>query len=300
MHTLRKVVFVSLLLMLLPLAGSAFAQDRDNSTLPTLTCPAGYTQAAAFPTINPYDTPLIWGVNNSDSFNINLPSSLEGLLVLWSGLGHPEFNCGSGGTHPFCSLPEQTNERYYVNFDGVDQYLSTDSGEHLWIQEPNLDLGVISGGVNHTITFRHWQQGLPTDSSVFYSAILCTRPLPPSDQCTFTQGYWKNHPNAWPVNSLMLGSVNYNQTQLLAILNQPVRGNGLVSLAHQLIAVKLNIANGADPSAVNSAVAAADALIGGQSVPPVGTGYLAPNATSSLNSALDGYNNGLTGPGHCG
>src|SRR4051812_12086632 len=55
-----------------------------------------------------------------------------------------------------------------------------------------------------------------------------------SSGCTLTQGYWKNHPSAWPVTSLTLGSVSYNQTQLLAILHKPVQGNGLVSLAHQL------------------------------------------------------------------
>jgi hypothetical protein len=40
--------------------------------------------------------------------------------------------------------------------------------------------------------------------------------------CTFTQGYWKTHPTAWPVLSLTLGTVSYTQAQLLAILGQPV------------------------------------------------------------------------------
>ena len=118
--------------------------------------------------------------------------------------------------------------------------------------------------------------------------------------CTFTQGYWKTHPDAWPVDSLMLGTVMYSQAQLLSILHQPAQGNGLVILAHQLIAVLLNIANGADDTDVAMAVTAAQALIGGLVVPPVGSGYLAPSSTSSLTQTLDDYNNGIIGPGHCG
>jgi hypothetical protein len=122
---------------------------------------------------------------------------------------------------------------------------------------------------------------------------------PPPDGCTLTLGFWKNHEEDWPVTSLTLGSVTYTQAQLLSILTQPVKGNGLVSLAHQLIAAKLNIASGADPSAISAAITAADAAIGSLVVPPVGSGYLSPSSVSSLISQLDRYNNGFTGPGHC-
>jgi hypothetical protein len=120
-----------------------------------------------------------------------------------------------------------------------------------------------------------------------------------TQNCTFTQGYWKTHSGAWPVSNLTLGTVNYTQAQLLQILNQAVAGNGLISLAHQLIAAKLNIANGADGSVVNSTIAAADALIGGLVIPPIGAGFLAPSSTASLTQTLDDWNNGITGPGHC-
>lgn len=117
--------------------------------------------------------------------------------------------------------------------------------------------------------------------------------------CTFTIGYWKNHPGAWPVGGLTLGSVFYTAAQLMAILNQPVAGNGLISLAHQLIAAKLNIANGASASAVAGTIAAADAQIGALVIPPVGAGYLHPSTTSSKTQILDDFNNGVIGPGHC-
>lgn len=120
-----------------------------------------------------------------------------------------------------------------------------------------------------------------------------------SNNCTYTQGYWKNHKDNWPVLSLTLGTVVYTQQELCDILDQPVQGNGLVSLAHQLIATKLNLANGADPTDVIAAVNDADALIGGLVIPPVGGGYLDPSATSATTQVLDDFNNGIIGPGHC-
>ncbi|HWU38885.1 MAG TPA: hypothetical protein VN203_14645, partial [Candidatus Acidoferrum sp.] len=86
----------------------------------------------------------------------------------------------------------------------------------------------------------------------------------------------------------------YAEPQLLAILGRPVRGNGLVSLAYQLIAAKLNHANGASvPTQVATAITQADALIGAMVIPPIGTDFLAPSQTSGLTTILDNYNNGL-------
>jgi hypothetical protein len=137
------------------------------------------------------------------------------------------------------------------------------------------------------------------------ATLACTQVV----VCTYTQGYWKTHgpiptgnnTNQWPVASLTLGSVGYTDLQLLAILNTQPGGNGLVALAHQLIATKLNIANGSDATAIAAAVANADALIAGLVVPPLpGSGSLVPKTTDGLTHLLDDYNNGLTGPGHCG
>jgi hypothetical protein len=121
--------------------------------------------------------------------------------------------------------------------------------------------------------------------------------------CTFTQGYWINHPSSWPVTTLKLGTTNYTQSQLLSMLGTPVTGDGLVSLAHQLIAAKLNAANGTSvPNAVSQAMVSADTLIGAQIVPPIGSGSLAPSATGALTATLDSYNSGAFpgGPSHCG
>jgi hypothetical protein len=130
--------------------------------------------------------------------------------------------------------------------------------------------------------------------------------------CTFTQGYWATHNpvicdtdptspfcTAWPVSSLLLGTVTYTDAQLVSILETPINSNGLIALAHQLIATKLNVANGADPTAIASTIVAADALIGNLVVPPVGSDVLTLAAVVDLVAALVDYNTGVTGPGHC-
>ncbi|MBI1796009.1 MAG: hypothetical protein HY076_04705 [Candidatus Eisenbacteria bacterium] len=126
--------------------------------------------------------------------------------------------------------------------------------------------------------------------------------------CTFTQGYWKTHPSAWPASCLpmTLGNNSYTQSELLAILGQPVQGNGSISLAHQLIAAKLNVCQGAASNAIASAIASAQAQLaacGSNKLKPVGAGpycSLTTSSTDSNTNALDNFNNGVTGPGHCG
>ena len=65
------------------------------------------------------------------------------------------------------------------------------------------------------------------------------------DGCRLTQGFWKTHPLAWPVETLELGGVVYDKSALLALLWTPTRGDGSMILAHQLIAAMLNVENGA-------------------------------------------------------
>lgn len=128
--------------------------------------------------------------------------------------------------------------------------------------------------------------------------------LIPSDGCTVTLGFWKSHTEVgdWPAlpgGTLLLGTVAYSEAQLITILNTENNGNGLLQLARQLIAAKLNILNGASATDISATITAADALIGGLVVPPVGGGFLSPGSTSSLIDALSQYNQGNTGPGRC-
>jgi hypothetical protein len=108
--------------------------------------------------------------------------------------------------------------------------------------------------------------------------------------CTLTQGYWKNHAEIWPVLTLTLGAHVYAQSELLKILSTPVRGDDSVRLAHQLIAAKLNLHNGASPSSVPEVVIHADKILSRYSgrIPlGVSNTEMVPVAVQ-----LDAYNNG--------
>lgn len=82
---------------------------------------------------------------------------------------------------------------------------------------------------------------------------------------TRTPGYWKNHPEAWPVLSLSLGSgtdqETYSQDCLLELLDTEVQGDVRIILAKHLIAAKLNVLAGC-PDSVATTITNADVYLG--------------------------------------
>jgi hypothetical protein len=124
--------------------------------------------------------------------------------------------------------------------------------------------------------------------------------------CTLTQGYWKNHPQAWPVSSLTIGGVVYTQAELLTLFSTAPAGDASLVLGHQLFAAMLNVASGAmPPSATTSAIADAQAWMtanlpaGGRLPYGVSSSSSAGAAAVQLSSALDQFNMGGAGLPHC-
>lgn len=119
-------------------------------------------------------------------------------------------------------------------------------------------------------------------------------PPPPPAAGAGTPGYWKNHPEAWPVDSLVLGGVTYTKDAAIAILSTPKSRDMTYALASQLIATKLNLLIGTDPSCITDTVAAADAWL---ATYPIGSGVPASSDAwrvgEPLKTTLDDYNNGL-------
>lgn len=105
-----------------------------------------------------------------------------------------------------------------------------------------------------------------------------------------TIGYWKTHPEAWPVGSVTLGNTVYSQAEAIAILGMAVKGDKSISLAKQLIAAKLNVAAGTTASCITSTITAADTWLvnhGG-----VGSGVKQWDGGDVYHDELDAYNNG--------
>jgi|GEM_PF-3947734 len=124
-------------------------------------------------------------------------------------------------------------------------------------------------------------------------------PPPPSRGCPGTPGFWKNHPDEWPVNTLILGEISYTKQELLDLLNTPGNGDASMTLGRHLIAAKLNVASGVDDTPVADTIADADDLLGEFDDPlPLGIKPNSPIGHEMLDLAgvLDEYNNGeLTG-----
>jgi hypothetical protein len=125
--------------------------------------------------------------------------------------------------------------------------------------------------------------------------------------CTLTQGYWKNHPDAWPKDGISIGETTYYKSTLIALLNTPpAGGNAVLILLHQYIAAYLNVASGADSSAIDEVAAEALEWLetyfeldanGDPSFVHAST----PEGEKAIELAaiLDAFNNGYIGPGHC-
>ena len=103
--------------------------------------------------------------------------------------------------------------------------------------------------------------------------------------------------------SLTLGSQTYTKTDLLTIWTTPTMGDASLILAHQLIAAKLNIANGSgEPAPVHSTITHADSVLSGFSGKlPYNVKSSSPNGQAMVTDAttLDNYNDGLLTSG-CG
>jgi hypothetical protein len=283
-HWHRLVVLTVVFSLLI--VSAAFAASLDTPSLATGS--SGHAKQTLFITAGPSGAP-------------------NGFTVRWMDASTYFGNGGQFQAEPVNgeSMASFTGEPTLNTFGGQYTTFKIGPNETIRVEIGDLfdesgvsgSLDELTSGMPYYFTvFANDENGAPASEL----SVVVNDQTTPNTNCTYTQGYWKTHPNAWPVTGLTLGSVNYTNQQLLDILNEDVNGNGLISLSHQLIAAKLNIAQGADPSAASACIAAADALIGGQVCPPVGGGYLDPADTDALTQCFDDYNNGVTGPGHCG
>ncbi len=158
----------------------------------------------------------------------------------------------------------------------------------------------VNPGLNHIKLAIADAGDLNLDSNVFIKgeSFLCKEPK----ICALhTQGFWQNHEKEWPklpdcggIPGLQLGTVCYHQNELIKILEEPSGGsNGIVALAHQLIAAKLNVLLCGACPVVEQAILDADNLIGNQVVPPFGTGFVDVLDSEPIATILDDYNNDL-------
>lgn len=149
-------------------------------------------------------------------------------------------------------------------------------------------------------TIRMYYQGSPgaeinTQARVF--SAVAERPA--AAPCPHSQGFWKNHPEAWPVADLPLGSETYGRDDAIALLRTPTRGDASLILVKQLIAAKLNVANGSDDAPIATELADADGLLAplpGRLPYGVRPSTDLGGRMTPIAETLDAYNNKLLTP----
>jgi len=116
---------------------------------------------------------------------------------------------------------------------------------------------------------------------------------PATSPGTGTLGYWKTHPQAWPVDAITIGGVTYTKAQAIEIMDIPGRGDKTYDMFRQLVAAKLNVMIGNNSACIEAVINAADTWM---TTFPLGSNVKSSSAAwvtgGPLHEQLDDYNNG--------
>jgi hypothetical protein len=159
----------------------------------------------------------------------------------------------------------------------------------------------VAGTVNNVATFTAGSGEQGSDTVGVSVTVAC-----PQLGCTLTQGYWKTHSSygparyddTWALLPQGADTAFFNSgLSWYSMFRTAPQGNSYWQLAHQYAAATLNGLNGADTSVVAAQLAAAQAILSSNT--PSNFPKATARTATQLAAALDAYNNGLTGPGHC-
>jgi hypothetical protein len=108
-----------------------------------------------------------------------------------------------------------------------------------------------------------------------------------------TPGYWKNHPDAWPVDVIVIGGVPYTKDEAIERMMTSVRGDKTLTMFAALVCAELNVLIGNPSECIADTMAAAQAWMAAY---PVGSGVEGSSPAwaegEPLYLLLDSYNNG--------
>jgi hypothetical protein len=111
---------------------------------------------------------------------------------------------------------------------------------------------------------------------------------------TGTPGYWMNHPEAWPVDTIDVGGVPFTKDQAIALLQEPGNKDKRLTIFASLVAAKLNVLSGTNAVCISGAIANADAWFATYwPVGKVAASSLAWKMGEPFHRELDNYNNGM-------
>ena len=157
-------------------------------------------------------------------------------------------------------------------------------------------VGTIRNSATATITNHSGSIGVakgPNPKVTYYGDVPPAACASADLGCSFSQGYWKTHPEAWPIQGDDLFTDPWSD-----VLGDKYKGleGQPRNAAWQYIAASLNAANGAFvPTGVKAALVAIKAHFDG-------TGVLSKDALATTSGILETFNKGSypDGPPHCG
>ncbi|MCU0784642.1 MAG: carboxypeptidase regulatory-like domain-containing protein [Verrucomicrobia bacterium] len=132
------------------------------------------------------------------------------------------------------------------------------------------------------------------------ASSTCSMPCPPVAPGTGTPGYWKNHPETWPVDKIMIGATIFTKAQAIQMMQQSVNGDKRRTLFNALVCAKLNVLIGNEGSCVAKTIILADQWFVTYGATPVKASSSAWRKGEPLSLMLDNYNNGLLCAPHRG
>jgi hypothetical protein len=174
----------------------------------------------------------------------------------------------------------ELNVGYYVKFHAPTGYKFT-------TQYAGTDIALDSNanptsGESDCITFVE-----PIEDQTFDAGLVLA-----STVGTGTPGYWANHPDAWPVDSIVIGGVTYTKAQAISLIQQPVKKDKWLTMFPALVCAELNVLIGAESSCITTTISQADAWMTGIKRPVPASSQLW-QVGGPLYEQLDAYNNGL-------
>lgn len=134
--------------------------------------------------------------------------------------------------------------------------------------------------------------------TVTNTPLLTTTQIPSSSRnCTYSIHFWRDNPDAWMIENVVIGRLAFGKNEAIDILTRQPEDE-TTALLQEFFAALLNTLKGADSEAVEEALIQASDWL---SAHPQGVelSQSERDRAHALAQALSDYNNGFSGPGHC-
>ena len=175
-----------------------------------------------------------------------------------------------GGTVTLTGFPA-SGETIIRSYDAVDQDVSP-VPETISLEVDGVQTAISgsAGDASVESVVTTSEPPITSDAAFVYSGSgavdnieICHTPPPPppTNPGTGTIGFWKTHPDAWPVEMIEVGGVMYTKDVAIDWMDIPSRGDKSIDLFKQLVAAKLNVLIGNDPSCIQDTIDLADAWL---------------------------------------